>query len=76
MVRPRRDGPSPARPETDRDRSSEEPGWSDFLTVENQRRELFPQEFPDGAYGAPPIDGDAAEDPGEAGDKGKRAPGS
>ena len=54
MAGPRRDGPTPAQLETDRDRASEEPGWSDFLTVENQRRELFPQEFPDGAYGAPP----------------------
>ncbi len=51
---PRRDGPTPAQVETDRDRASEEPGGSDVLTGENQRRELFPQEFPDGARGAPP----------------------
>ncbi|MBE3589225.1 MAG: hypothetical protein IMW98_00165 [Firmicutes bacterium] len=30
------------------------PGEADFVNVENMRRELFPQEFPEGPYGAPP----------------------
>jgi hypothetical protein len=58
VQRPRRSRPdraTPAEPATDADRASQEPGPSDFLAVENWRREPFPQEFPEGAYGAPPV---------------------
>ncbi len=61
MARPRRDGPTPAQVETDRDLAAQEPGWSDFITVETQRRELFSEEFPAGPYGAPRPERDGTE---------------
>src|SRR5579875_1451983 len=61
-LRPRRrggpDGRSVDSAESDPDRRTWEPGWSDFDTVVNQRRELFPEEFPEGPYGAPPQEED------------------
>lgn len=43
-------------PESDRDLQTEEHGASDFTHVVNRRRELFPEEFPEGPYGAPPLE--------------------
>lgn len=66
----RRDGPSRNRREPDvreGDRDSDTPQaavGTDFTNVENMREELFPQEFPEGAYGAPE---DAAAVEGDAG---------
>lgn len=51
--------------EGDRDRSTpRESVGTDFVNVENMRAELFPQEFPEGPYGAPDLAlaGGAGED--------------
>ncbi|MBX6351200.1 MAG: hypothetical protein IRZ11_06800 [Clostridia bacterium] len=48
-----------------RDRATrEEPVGTDFLVVENRRAERFPEEFPEGPYGAPEAspEGGAADD--------------
>lgn len=49
--------------ETGRDEASRRAGPSDFLNVENRRRELFPEEFAEGAYGAPAPEAPAPEAP-------------
>lgn len=42
---------------SDRDRKTRTKGYTDFINVENRRTEEFPEEFADGAYGAPETAG-------------------
>lgn len=48
--------------QTGQDENTRQAGPSDFLNVENQRRELFPEEFAEGAAGAPPMEGEVIPD--------------
>lgn len=48
---------------TGQDAETRPAGASDFLNVENRRREHFPEEFAEGPYGAPVMEEDAPAGP-------------
>ena len=49
--------PSKRRPESDRDRQTDKRSKGELGIPLNQDVELFPEEFPEGAYSSPPLNG-------------------